>query len=156
MAEELTLNFTVPSDDFTRAGEASSATKSTLKQLGLPADIIRRVSIVMYEGEINMVIHAKGGEITVTVAPDHITMVLKDVGPGIPDVEKAMQAGWSTARFGLWRWYGSAQHEALRRHAGHRHHCRCRHHRHCGHPLLSSFPERSDPYGAVFPLRLFG
>lgn len=97
MAEELTLNFTVPSDDFTRAGEASSATKSTLKQLGLPADIIRRVSIVMYEGEINMVIHAKGGEITVTVAPDHITMVLKDVGPGIPDVEKAMQAGWSTA-----------------------------------------------------------
>ena len=48
MAEELTLNFTVPSDDFTRAGEASSATKSTLKQLGLPADIIRRVSIVMY------------------------------------------------------------------------------------------------------------
>ncbi len=97
MAEELTLNFTVPSDDFTRAGEASSATKSTLKQLGLPADIIRRVSIVMYEGEINMVIHARGGEITVTVAPDHITMVLKDVGPGIPDVEKAMQAGWSTA-----------------------------------------------------------
>ena len=97
MAEELTLNFTVPCDDFTRAGEASSATKSTLKQLGLPADIIRRVSIVMYEGEINMVIHAKGGEITVTVAPDHITMVLKDVGPGIPDVEKAMQAGWSTA-----------------------------------------------------------
>ena len=97
MDESLVLNYTVPGDDFSRAGEASSATKSTLKQLGLPADIIRRVSIVMYEGEINMVIHANGGGITVTVAPDSITMVLKDTGPGIPDVEKAMQAGWSTA-----------------------------------------------------------
>jgi anti-sigma regulatory factor (Ser/Thr protein kinase) len=97
MDDALILRYTVPGDDFTRAGEASSATKSTLKQLGLPADVIRRVSIVMYEGEINMVIHADGGEITVTVAPDSITMVLKDTGPGIPDVDQAMQAGWSTA-----------------------------------------------------------
>ena len=97
MDENLVLTYTVPGDDFARAGEASSATKQTLKQLGLPADIIRRVSIVMYEGEINMVIHADGGEITVTVAPDSVTMVLKDTGPGIPDVEQAMQAGWSTA-----------------------------------------------------------
>ena len=83
MDESLTLHFTVPPDDFTRAGEASSSTKATLKQLGLPADVIRRVSIVMYEGEINMVIHANGGEITVTISPDQITMVLKDAGPGI-------------------------------------------------------------------------
>lgn len=65
--------------------------------MGLPPDIIRRISIVMYEGEINMVIHAHGGKITVTVDDDAVTMVLADVGPGIPDVEKAMQAGWSTA-----------------------------------------------------------
>ena len=97
MSDCLTLRFTVPADDFTRAGEASSSTKATLKQLGLPADIIRRVAIVMYEGEINMVIHANGGEITVEICPDQIVMVLKDTGPGIPDIEKAMQAGWSTA-----------------------------------------------------------
>ena len=97
MAEELTLNFTVPSDDFTRAGEASSATKSTLKQLGLPADIIRRVSIVMYEGEINMVIHANGGYAQVSILPDLIEILLCDRGPGIPDVALAMQAGYSTA-----------------------------------------------------------
>ena len=87
----LTLNYVVPGDDFTRAGEASSDVKHKLKQIGYDSEVIRRVAIAMYEGEINMVIHAKGGEITVTVAPDHITMVLKDVGPGIPDVEKAMR-----------------------------------------------------------------
>ncbi len=97
MDDSLVLEYDVPGDDFTRAGEASSATKATLKRLGLPADIIRRVSIVMYEGEINMVIHADGGKATVTVSPDAVTMVLKDTGPGIPDVDKAMQAGWSTA-----------------------------------------------------------
>ena len=97
MSDSLTLRFTVPPDDFTRAGEASSATKATLKQLGFPADIIRRVAIVMYEGEINMVIHANGGEITVDICPDRIVMVLKDTGHGIPDIQQAMQAGWSTA-----------------------------------------------------------
>ena len=99
MAEKdsIVLTFDVDSDDFTRAGEASSRLKRTLKQMGLPPDIIRRISIVMYEGEINMVIHAHGGKITVTVDDDAVTMVLADVGPGIPDVEKAMQEGWSTA-----------------------------------------------------------
>ena len=66
--------------------------------LGLSADVTRRVAIAMYEGEINMVIHADGGEITVTVSDSEITMVLADTGPGIPDVEKAMQEGYSTAR----------------------------------------------------------
>ena len=87
----------MPGDDFTRAGEASGAVKRTLKQLGFSPDLIRRVSIAMYEAEINMVIHAHGGKITVTVDDDAVTMVLADIGPGIPDVEKAMQAGWSTA-----------------------------------------------------------
>ena len=66
--------------------------------LGLSTDVIRRVAIAMYEGEINMVIHADGGMITVTVSDAEITMVLSDSGPGIPDVEQAMQEGYSTAR----------------------------------------------------------
>ena len=83
-------------DDFTRAGEASSNVKKMLKQIGVPRNR-RKVAIAMYEGEINMVIHANGGKITVTITPMDITMVLNDMGPGIPDMEKAMQAGFSTA-----------------------------------------------------------
>ena len=98
MDESLVLNYTVPGDDFSRAGEASSATKSTLKQLGLPADIIRRVSIVMYEGEINMVIHANGGVADVYVDDEQVLVRLEDTGPGIADVEAAMQEGFSTAK----------------------------------------------------------
>ncbi len=93
----MTLHYDVSGDDFTRAGEASGAVKSTLKQLGFPADVIRRVAIAMYEGEINMVIHADGGTADVDVEPDAITITLTDRGPGIPDVEKAMQEGFSTA-----------------------------------------------------------
>ena len=91
------LHFEVPGDDFTRAGEASAAVKRTLKQLGFPSDAIRRVAIAMSEGEINMVIHAGGGEADIDILPDKVTVVLTDHGPGIPDVEKAMQEGWSTA-----------------------------------------------------------
>lgn len=93
----ITLKYTVSPDDFTRAGEASSSVKSKLKQLGVAPAITRRVAIAMYEGEINMVIHANGGEITVAISSTDITMILADTGPGIPDVEKAMQAGYSTA-----------------------------------------------------------
>ncbi len=92
-----TLHFDVPGDDFTRAGEASAAVKRTLKQLGFPADTVRRVAIAMYEGEINMVIHAGGGEADVDIVPDRIVVRLTDHGPGIPDIDKAMQEGWSTA-----------------------------------------------------------
>ena len=91
------LQYTVPADDFTRAGEASGAVKAKLKQLGFPADVIRRVAIAMYEGEINMVIHANGGEATVEITPEKIYIELADNGPGIPDVEKAMTEGFSTA-----------------------------------------------------------
>ena len=98
MSETLTFNYAIDGDDFTRAGEASSSVKNKLKQLGLDSDVIRKVAIAMYEGEINMVIHADGGAITVTVSDTDITMVLADHGPGIPDVEKAMQEGYSTAR----------------------------------------------------------
>ena len=89
--------YQVDSTDFTRAGEASSKLKQKLKQMNLPPDIIRRCAIAIYGGEINMVIHANGGVIDVDIFPDQILMVLKDVGPGIPDIDQAMQEGFSTA-----------------------------------------------------------
>ena len=97
MADAIRLTYEISPDDFTRAGEASSDVKSKLKRLGVPPEAIRKVSIAMYEGEINMVIHAEGGEITVEITPEKIVMILADKGPGIPDIEQAMQAGWSTA-----------------------------------------------------------
>ena len=97
MSDILTLRYEIPDDDFTRAGEASGNVKKKLKKLGLNPEAIRKVAIAMYEGEINMVIHANGGVIDVEVLPDKIVMVLKDKGPGIPDIEKAMQEGFSTA-----------------------------------------------------------
>ena len=97
MSDILTLHYEIPDDDFTRAGEASGSVKRKLKKLGLNPEVIRKVAIAMYEGEINMVIHADGGVIDVEVLPEKIVMVLKDKGPGIPDIEKAMQEGFSTA-----------------------------------------------------------
>ena len=97
MNDTIKLEYTVSGEDFTRAGEASSDLKNMLKQLGVSPDVVRKVSIAMYEGEINMVIHANGGIITVYISPTEVTMILKDSGPGIPDIDKAMQAGWSTA-----------------------------------------------------------
>lgn len=97
MADVIALTYEISPDDFTRAGEASSDVKSKLKQVGVSPAAIRKVAIAMYEGEINMVIHARGGEITVEITPEQIKMVLADVGPGIPDIDLAMKAGWSTA-----------------------------------------------------------
>lgn len=91
------LNYEIPADDFTRAGEASSNVKRKLKQMDISPDIIRKVAIAMYEGEINMVIHAGGGNIEVVITPEDIQITLKDQGPGIVDIEKAMEAGYSTA-----------------------------------------------------------
>ena len=97
MSEPLSFRLAVEGDDFTSAGQASVQVKKNLRQLGLPPEVIRRVSIAMYEGEINMVIHAGGGEAEVQVAEDGITIILQDHGPGIADIEQAMQAGFSTA-----------------------------------------------------------
>ncbi|WP_333645763.1 ATP-binding protein [Lacrimispora sp.] len=97
MEDMITFQYKISPEDFTRAGEASSDVKSKLKSMGVSPEAIRKVAIAMYEGEINMVIHARGGEITVNVNPEKIEMILADVGPGIPDVELAMQAGYSTA-----------------------------------------------------------
>lgn len=97
MAEVLNFRFKVDGDDFTSAGQASVQIKKNLRQLGLPAETIRRVSIAMYEGEINMVIHAGGGTADVNVTENYIEIRLCDNGPGIKDVEQAMQEGFSTA-----------------------------------------------------------
>ena len=97
MEEAIVLTYDISADDFTRAGEASSDVKRKLKQMGVSPDAIRKVAIAMYEGEINMVIHAKGGVITVEITTEKIKMILAAVGPGIPDVKLAMQAGYSTA-----------------------------------------------------------
>lgn len=97
MCMTMKLHFDVSGDDFTRAGEASGKVKSKLKQLGIAPDAVRRVAIALYEGEINLVIHAGGGEIDVEISADDIKMALTDEGPGIADVEKAMTEGYSTA-----------------------------------------------------------
>ena len=97
MAESITFKYDVDGSDFTSAGQASVDIKKNLRRLGLDHDIIRRVSIAMYEGEINMVIHAKGGVATVRVTENYIEIILDDKGPGIKSVEQAMQEGFSTA-----------------------------------------------------------
>lgn len=97
MSDTITLKYEVSNEDFTRAGEASSDVKKKLKQMGVDPKAITKVAIAMYEGEINMVIHAQGGHIEVVISPEDVVMKLMDRGPGIKDVEQAMQAGFSTA-----------------------------------------------------------
>ena len=97
MSETLTFEFKVDGDDFTSAGQASIQIKKNLRRLGLDPETIRRVSIAMYEGEINMVIHAHGGDAIVNVYESYIEIILKDTGPGIKNIEQAMQEGFSTA-----------------------------------------------------------
>lgn len=95
--EPIIFKYKVDGEDFSNAGEASASLKKSLKQMGFSPDVIRRVSIAMYEGEINMVIHAEGGEATAEITGDAIRIILADKGPGIKDVELAMQEGYSTA-----------------------------------------------------------
>lgn len=97
MSEKLVFHFDVDGEDFTSAGQASVQIKKNLRALGISPEIIRRVSIAMYEGEINMVIHAGGGVADVTVTEESIEISLRDHGPGIKDIDQAMQEGFSTA-----------------------------------------------------------
>jgi anti-sigma regulatory factor (Ser/Thr protein kinase) len=97
MSEELIFRFDVDGDDFTSAGQASIQIKQNLRRLGISPETIRRVSIAMYEGEINMVIHAGGGEAVVKVYEDYIEIILADKGPGIKNIDQAMIEGFSTA-----------------------------------------------------------
>ncbi|MBB6214916.1 anti-sigma regulatory factor (Ser/Thr protein kinase) [Anaerosolibacter carboniphilus] len=95
--ESLKLEFEVAKEDFARAGEASSNIKKVLRQLGIDAQIIRKVAIATYEAEINIVIHSDGGEITLYIYPEFIKIIAKDKGPGIENIELAMKEGYSTA-----------------------------------------------------------
>lgn len=97
MSEAITLRYTVPGDDFTRAGEASADVKRNLKRMGVDREAVRKAAIALYEGEINLAIHAGGGRIRVEVTPDTIAMHLEDDGPGIADIPLAMSEGYTTA-----------------------------------------------------------
>ncbi|NLG83954.1 MAG: anti-sigma regulatory factor [Firmicutes bacterium] len=93
----MVLHFEVRGGDFAAAGEASSRLKAVLRQLGLEANLIRRVAIATYEAEMNVVIHAYHGRIEARIAPAAVEVAVTDEGPGIPDIELAMQEGYSTA-----------------------------------------------------------
>lgn len=97
MPQNLKLHYDINGSDFTIAGQASSNIKKVLKQLGVAPDIIRKAAISMYEGEINTVIHGKGGAADVEITTDQLTITFTDHGPGIEDIERAMQEGFSTA-----------------------------------------------------------
>lgn len=89
--------YPVRAGDMTAAGDVSARIKRQMKQLGIDAAVMRRVSVCTYEAEINLVIHSLGGEITFEIAPRKILVRATDVGPGIADIEKAMTEGFSTA-----------------------------------------------------------
>lgn len=91
------LEYEIIKDDFSRAGEASSNIKRVLRQLGIDSSVIRKTAIATYEAEINVVIHSEGGKMVVNIEPDKIEITAKDNGPGIKDIDQAMQKGFSTA-----------------------------------------------------------
>lgn len=96
-AQPLSRQYDIVSQDYDRAGEASASIKQALRQLGIGADILRRVSVAAYEAEMNLVIHSLGGTLSLLVDRDAIILTAQDLGPGIPDIETAMRAGFSTA-----------------------------------------------------------
>lgn len=91
------VQYSIDGEDFSTAGEASRKLKKVLQNLGVSPQIIRKATVAMYEGEINMVIHADGGVIDVEITPDKIHIFLRDKGPGIPNISLAMTEGYSTA-----------------------------------------------------------
>lgn len=96
-SDRLEYRFSVAAQDFAAAGEASSKIRRILQQIGVRPEVIRRTSVATYEAEMNVVIHADGGEITLEAEPGFIIVTVADRGPGIEDVTRAMQPGYSTA-----------------------------------------------------------
>lgn len=90
-------SYLITGNDFTTAGKSSSDIKSNLKAIGIDAKIIRKIAIICYEAEINIVIHSLGGKLHCDIFEDKIRIVSEDIGPGIPDIEMAMTEGFSTA-----------------------------------------------------------
>jgi len=93
----LQKTYTISGDDALTFGEASSDIKKILGRLGIPPEVIKRTAVSMYEAEINTIIHGGGGVGEVEIYPDHIRILFRDEGPGIPDIQKAMEPGFSTA-----------------------------------------------------------
>ncbi len=87
----------IKAGDFASAGEASAKIKSILRMIGIDPALTRRVTITSYEAELNMIIHSQGGVMTFEISADAISLTCKDTGPGIEDVDMAMQEGFSTA-----------------------------------------------------------
>ena len=97
MTSILTNAYDVNAGEFQTAGDASASIKRKLKQIGVESSVLRRIAVASYEAELNLIIHSHGGQLTLEMAPDSIILVSKDVGPGIADISKAMQEGYSTA-----------------------------------------------------------
>ncbi len=93
----LTMEFDIKAGDFVLAGEASSKIKDTLKKLGVKPEILKKVAIVSYEAEMNIVIHSVGGVLKAIISKDKIEIIAEDRGPGIENIELAMMEGYSTA-----------------------------------------------------------
>lgn len=93
----MVYEYEIAKEDFSRAGEASSDIKKKLRQVGISADLIRRIAIATYEAEINVVIHSNGGKIIVLIKDTAIEIYVIDKGPGIENIDLAMQEGYSTA-----------------------------------------------------------
>jgi serine/threonine-protein kinase RsbT len=97
MAEAFESVYHVLGRDFTNAGRVSTQIKDTLKRLGINPAVVRRIAIVSYEAEMNLVMYATRGQILLNVSSEAVTIRIEDEGPGIRDVSLAMQEGWSTA-----------------------------------------------------------
>jgi anti-sigma regulatory factor (Ser/Thr protein kinase) len=93
----LRADYTVQGGDFNRGGEVSTDIKARLKQIGFEPDLVRRVAIASFEAEMNVIMYAERADVQLEVAPERITVRFRDKGPGIPDIELAMQEGYSTA-----------------------------------------------------------
>lgn len=93
----LTNAYDVRAGEFQTAGDASASIKRKLKQIGVNSAVLRRIAVASYEAELNLIIHSNGGQLKLEMTPDSIILVSEDVGPGIADISKAMQEGFSTA-----------------------------------------------------------
>lgn len=97
MQNILTNSYEVRAGEFQTAGDASQSIKRKLKQIGIGSTVLRRIAVASYEAELNLIIHSHGGTLTLEMTPDSIVLTSADVGPGIADISKAMQEGYSTA-----------------------------------------------------------
>lgn len=95
--KEMKFEFPIEGGDFINAGQASSQVKKILNQLNIDPGVVRKIAVATYEAEVNVVAHAFQGIMKVVISPVKISVVVKDQGPGIPDIEKAMEEGYSTA-----------------------------------------------------------